>query len=173
MALLMVVKYHFFPQASEFFASIGPLGISWTRIMLVAAMGIPTLVCVWATFFRRPFDFLESLSLWTMLFFFVFREVWEYHYVLLLPVLVLLYARTRARVLWVVYALMAAPSFFILYDVPGPGLDSHWTVFEHVFNHAYRITPVVWLFVWVAWGFFRRHAKAADARADGSLAITF
>ncbi|MFH1502994.1 MAG: hypothetical protein ABIG03_08115 [Candidatus Eisenbacteria bacterium] len=173
LAFLMVVKYHFFPTASEFFATIGPLGISWTRIMLAAAMGVPTLVCLWITFFRRPFDFLESVALWTILFFFVFREVWEYHYVILIPVMVLLYARTRARVLWVVYAFLAAPTFFVLYDVPGPNPEASWTVFEHVFNHAYKIAPVVWLFVWVAVGHMRRHARAVDARADGRLAITF
>lgn len=173
LALLMVIKYHFFPAASDFFARIGPLGISWTRIMLVAAAGFPTLVCLWATYRRRPFDFLESLALWTILFFFVFREVWEYHYVILMPLLVLLYARTRAGILWVMYVLLAAPTFFILYDVPGTDPEAHWTVFQHVFNHAWKIAPVVWLFVWLAAGRFRRRSRQTDERADGSLAITF
>lgn len=173
LAFLMVVKYHFFPAASEFFASVGPVGISWTRIMLLAAAGIPTAVCLWATFFRKPFDFLESVALWTILFFFVFREVWEYHYVILIPVMVLLYARTRARVLWIIYALLAAPTFFVFYDVPGVDPAAHWTVFEHVFNHAYKIAPAVWLFVWLALGHLRHHSRIADARADAPLAITF
>ncbi len=173
LSLLMVVKYHFFPRASEFFARLGPLGISWTRIMLVLAAGVPTLVCLWTTFRRRPFDFLESVALWTILFFFVFREVWEYHYVILMPIFVLLYARTRSKTLWVIYALLAAPTFFVLYDFPGIAPEAHWTTFQHIFNHAWKIAPVVWLFVWVAAGRFRRSAKIADERADGALAITF
>ncbi len=173
LALLMVVKYHFFPAASEFFARVGPIDISWTRVMLLAAAGLPTLACLWVTFRRKPFDFLESMALWTILFFFVFREVWEYHYVVLMPVMVLLYARTRARVLWVIYAFLAAPTLFVLYDVPGPSPEAHWTVFEHVFNHAYKVAPVVWLFVWVASGCLRRHERLADSRGDGSLAVTF
>ncbi len=173
MSLLMVVKDHFFPRASEVFMSVGPVGVSWTRLMIAAAAGVPTLVCLWATFSKRPFDFLESLALWTILFFFVFREVWEYHYVILMPIFVLLYARTRAKVLWVMYALLAAPTFFVLYDVPGNDPEAHWTTFQHVFNHAWKVAPVVWLFVWVAIGRFRRAARRGDERADGSLAITF
>jgi len=172
MAFLMVVKYHFFPEASQMFAHIGPVGISWTRIMLAFAAGVPTLVCLWVTFLRRPFNFLESVSLWTILFFFVFREIWEYHYVILIPLFVLLYARTRAPVLWVMYALLAAPTLFVLYDVPFDSPQAYWTVSQHVLNHAYKIAPVVWLFVWVA-GCMRRHAAARDALGDRSLAITF
>jgi len=172
LSFLMVVKYHFFPQASELFASVGPVGLSWTRGMLLGAAGIPTLVCLWITFVRRPFDFLESVALWTILFFFVFREVWEYHYVILMPVFVLLYARTRARVLWVIYTLLAAPTFFALYDVPHDRPEAYWTTFQHVFHHAYMIAPVVWLFVWVAAGYMRRHSRSIEARADDALAVT-
>jgi hypothetical protein len=173
LSFLMVLKYHFFPGASQFFASLGPLGLSWTRVMLVAAAGVPTLICLWVTFFRRPFDFVESLGLWTMLFFFVFREVWEYHYVMLMPILVLYYARTRARILWVIYALLAAPTLFLLYDVPGPSPESHWSVGVHVLNHAWKIAPVLWLFAWTAAGSFRRHARRLGESPGDGLAVSF
>ncbi len=171
LALLMVLKYHFFPEASRIFASVGPIGVSGTRIMILAAAGFPALLCVWVTFARRPFDFVESLSLWTTLYFFVFREVWEYHYVLLMPILVLLYAKTRARVLWVMYAVLAAPTFFVMYDVPGASPEAHWSTFEHVLNHTVKVVPVVWLFVWVAGGYYRRHTKRMEAVSDDGLAV--
>jgi hypothetical protein len=171
-ALFMVLKMHFFPQASAIFAQLGPVGLSATRLGVAAVMLVPTAIAAWITFFRRPFDFLESFGLWTLVYFFVFREVWEYHYVLLLPVFVLFYARTRARVLWVIYALAAAPTLFILYDVPGAkNPAAFWTTSEHVLNHGFKLIPVVWLFVWTAAGYFRRHSERRQLRADTGLAL--
>ena len=156
LALLMVLKARFFPQASEAMAYVGPIKVTVTRFLVLATMAVPTLVSLAITFRRKPFDLLESVGLWTMTYFFVFREVWEYHYVLLLPLFVLYYARTRARVLWVIYALAALPTAFVLYDVPGQGPEFSWTAFEHVVNHAFKVVPLVWLFVWTAIGRVRR-----------------
>ena len=172
MALFMTLKQHFFPGASRFFGSFGPIAISWTRLMILAVAAVPTLSGLWITLRRRPFDFLESVGLWSMVYFFVFREVWEYHYVILLPLLVLFYARTRARVLWVIYGLLAAPTLFVLYDVPGPHPEVHWSAFVHVLNHSFKVMPLVWLFVWVAAGFLRRHSKKMETVPDTGLAVT-
>ena len=173
LAFIMVLKNLFFPSASAFFGSVLSLQLSWTRVILAATAGVPTLVCLWVTFFRRPFDFMESLALWTMLYFFVFREVWEYHYVLMMPVLVLLYARTRAGVLWVIYGILAAPTFFVFYDAPGQSPGAHWTTFELILNHGLKVAPVVWLFVGVAAGFMRRRAHRLSESANDALAVTF
>jgi hypothetical protein len=169
LALVMVLKNRFLPTASEPLFYVGPLMVSLTRIALLAVMLVPALWALWITFRRRPFDFVESLSLWTMVYFFVFREVWEYHYVLLMPVLVLLYAKVRARVLWVIYALLAAPTLFVLYDVPGQSPEVSWSAFEHVVNHSFKVVPLVWLFTWVAIGCYRRHLKRAESNVDGGL----
>ena len=140
-------------------------------------MFVPDAVCLWATFRRRPFDFLESLSRsGRLVYFFVFREVWEYHYVLLLPLFVLLYARTRARVLWVIYALAAAPTLFILYDVPGA--DAHrtvaaWTAFEHVLNHALQDRAGRLALRLGGAGYLRKHAKLAESRMDTGVDLVF
>lgn len=171
-SFFMVIKERFFPFASQPFAHLGPLKLSVTRLGVAAVMLVPTITSLWVTFRRKPFDFLESFALWTMLYFFVFREAWEYHYVLLIPVLVLLYARTRARVLWWIYALAAAPTLFVLFDVPGSAETEAWEVwsaFEHVLNHACKLIPLVWLFVWVAAGYLRRHTKLMESRMDDGL----
>jgi len=89
--------------------------------------------------------------------------------VLLLPVFVLLYAKTRARVLWIIYALAAAPTLFVFYDLPVESPQAQWTAFEHVLNHGVKIVPLVWLFVWVGAGYFRRHVKLAESRMEAGL----
>jgi hypothetical protein len=176
LAFFMVLKERFFPMASQAFAHLGPVKLSVTRVGAALVMGVPVLVSLWATFRRRPFDLLESFALWTMVYFFFFREVWEYHYVLLIPVFVLLYARTRARVLWFIYALAAAPTLFVFYDVPGGDVREAWlawSAFEHVVNHAWKLVPLVWLFVWVAAGYQRRHAKLMESRMDTGVDLVF
>jgi hypothetical protein len=176
LAFFMVIKERFFPMASQALAHVGPLKLTLTRLGIAVIMGVPVLVSLWATFRRKPFDFLESFSLWTMVYFFVFREVWEYHYVLLMPVFVLLYARTRARVLWFIYALAAAPTLFVFYDVPGADPTEAWVAwssFEHVVHHAFKLIPLTWLFVWVAAGYLRRHAKLAESRMDTGVDLVF
>ncbi|MBN2564135.1 MAG: DUF2029 domain-containing protein, partial [Candidatus Eisenbacteria bacterium] len=52
-ALFMVVKMHFFPQASELFGHLGPVGLSVTRLGVGAVMLIPTAITAWITFMRR------------------------------------------------------------------------------------------------------------------------
>lgn len=169
LALVMVIKDRLLPAASGPLFHIGPLMMSATRLAVLAVMAVPTLWALWITFRRRAFDFVESLALWTAVYFFVFREVWEYHYVLLLPVVVLLYAKTRARVLWWIYGLLAAPTLFVLYDAPGPSPEASWSTFEHVLNHSFKVVPLVWLFVWVGLGCYRRHLKRAESTMDGGL----
>lgn len=152
LALVMVIKMRLFPQASEVIAHLGPLKVTLTRLLVLATMAVPVLVSLWVTFRRRPFDLIESLGLWTMTYFFVFREVWEYHYVLLLPFFVLFYERTRARTLWSVYALAALPTAFVLYDVAGENPEASWTTLQHILNHGVKVVPLVWFFAWTALG---------------------
>ena len=170
LALVMVLKARLFPQASEALAYIGPLKVTLTRALVLATMALPTLAALWVTFRRKPFDVLESLGLWTMVYFFVFREVWEYHYVLLLPFLVLYYARTRARTLWFIYALAAMPTAFVLYDVAGENPEVSWSALQHILNHAFKVVPLVWLFIWTALG--RSRAPAGRVWLEGSADAT-
>ncbi len=162
LALLMVLKMQLFPAASNIGFNLGPLRMTITRALVLLVMMVPTVTSLNITFRRRPFDLLESVALWTMVYFFVFREVWEYHYVLLLPLFVLLYARTRARVLWYIYAIAAAPTLFILYDAPGRNLEVQWTALEHIANHTFKVIPLVWLFIWIAAGYLRRHPNRGE-----------
>lgn len=171
LAFLMVLKMRFFPAASEIATQIGPLRLSITRALILVTMAVPTLTGLWITFRRRPFDFLESLGLWTMVYFFVFREVWEYHYVLLLPVLVLFYAKARSRTLLWIYALAAVPTLFVFYDVAGPNPEAAWSAAAHVLNHGFKLIPLVWLFIWTAGGGLRRGARKMETVPDSGLSV--
>ena len=68
----------------------------------------------------RGRDALPLLALWMCTFFLVYKDVWEHHYVFLQPVLVALYARSGSpKFLWI-FALIALPTPFVLFDIePG------------------------------------------------------
>lgn len=61
------------------------------------------------TFLNRRLDAVDHLCLWATTFFLVFHQIWEHHYVMLLPVFVILYLRTRS---WTVLALYLFVAFF-------------------------------------------------------------
>jgi len=59
-------------------------------------------------------DYLSGFVLLSLLFFFLFRDVWEHHYVMIIPLLVLMYATDRLP-LWVtllIFVLVASPTPF-------------------------------------------------------------
>lgn len=171
LALVKVLKDNLFPVASRIAIYAGPMRLSLTRVLMLFTMLTPVLSSLWVTFRRKPFDLAESLGLWTMTYFFVFFEVWEYHYVLLMPVLVLFYAKSRARLLWVIYTLLAMPTLFVLYDLPLARPQEHWTAAEQILNHGFKVVPLVWLFIWTARGGLRRHSKRLEGMTDNGLRV--
>lgn len=68
----------------------------------------------------RGRETLPLLALWVCTFFLVYKDVWEHHYVFLLPVLVGLYAHSGSpKLLWI-FAFIALPTPFVLFDIePG------------------------------------------------------
>ena len=65
----------------------------------------------------RGRDALPLLALWMCTFFLVYKDVWEHHYVFLLPVLVALYAHSGSpKLLWI-FAFIALPTPFVLFDI--------------------------------------------------------
>ena len=79
-----------------------------------AILGV-ALVATW-----RSRDALPLIALWMCTFFLVYKDVWEHHYVFLLPVLVGLYAHSGfPKFLWI-FAFIALPTPFIFFDIePG------------------------------------------------------
>jgi hypothetical protein len=86
-----------------------------------------------------------QLSLWVLCFFLVFKDVWEYHYVMLMPVVTALGLGTRSRIpLWIGLAL-ALPTPYVFFGTDGtlpPGGD--------VLQHASKALPAILLYLWIA-----------------------
>ncbi len=124
---------------------------------------------LWLTLRQRPLDVLLSLCFWTTTYFLVYHDVWEHHYVLLLPVFVFLYHRTGSWTVLAFYALVAIWTPYILIDPTGwAGYHApmRWTPLEprilDVVYHASKAVPTL-----VLWGYIvalmrRRAAVTAD-----------
>ncbi|MXW80268.1 MAG: DUF2029 domain-containing protein [Gemmatimonadetes bacterium] len=105
-----------------------------------AAILVATLVATY-----RGRDALPLLALWMCTFFLVYKDVWEHHYVFLQPVIVALYAHSGSpKFLWI-FALIAQPTPFVLFDIEpgvyGP-IDPERT-WGPVTSLAYRSTKLI------------------------------
>ena len=126
-----------------------------------AAILAAALVATW-----RGRDALPLLALWMCTFFLVYKDVWEHHYVFLQPVLVSLYAYSGfPKLLWI-FALIALPTPFVLFDIEpgvyGP-IDPERT-WGPVVSIAYRSTKLIPLgCLW--YGLYRTCFAAAPTKS--------
>ncbi len=79
-----------------------------------------------------------------------YKDVWEHHYVLLLPPLVLLALRRYSPWLWLPPFLVSAlPGLFVLYDLPDLGYNedpqAYWRPATSLLHHASKILAPLWL----------------------------
>ncbi|MDQ2688060.1 MAG: DUF2029 domain-containing protein, partial [Armatimonadota bacterium] len=71
-----------------------------------------------------------------------YKDVWEHHFVLLLPPLVLLALRKESRWLWLPpFVVCALPSLFVLYDLPHLGYNEEP---QPYWNHAVSLIQHGW-----------------------------
>jgi hypothetical protein len=80
----------------------------------------------------------------------LYKDVWEHHYVLLLPPLVLLALRRESPWVWLPPFLVSAlPTLFALYDVPGLGYNEdpqhYWLPTVSLLHHAWKPVAPLWL----------------------------
>ncbi len=81
----------------------------------------------------------------------LYKDVWEHHYVLLLPPLVLMVLRGWSPWIWLpAYLVAAIPTPFVLYDVPGIGYNEdpqrYWTPAISLLHHGWKPVAAMWLF---------------------------
>jgi hypothetical protein len=124
-------------------------------------------VGVWLTWRARPIDPLLALCLWTTSFFLLYHQVWEHHYVLLLPVLSVLTLRTRARGVLLLGFWLAMWTPYILLDPHGLAAyhaPLRWTPLSppllDVLYHASKAAPTLALWGYLAALMLRRAATA-------------
>jgi len=103
-------------------------------------------------------DILLHLCLWTTTYFLVYHQVWEHHYVLLLPVLVMLYRRTRSWTMLGLYVLIAIWTPYVLIDPQGLAAyhaPMRWTPLEprslDALYHASKALPTLALWGYIIW----------------------
>lgn len=123
--------------------------IQYVWVMLVI------LVSLWATWKGRHIKPPIQFALWTTVFLLVSPDVWEHHYVLLLPVFVALYHETRSILVLVFYAFIAVWTPYRLVDPGGLAayhMPMRWTPLQPAWldaaYHASKALPAVgiWLF---------------------------
>jgi hypothetical protein len=91
-------------------------------------------------------------------YFVAYHHVWEHHYVMILPILVVLSMRDESPWLWAIYVLLALPTPFRAIDPQGQVsvLDAmRWTpirpLWQDLVYHASKAVPVLALYCALAW----------------------
>ncbi|MGV3719791.1 MAG: cysteine peptidase family C39 domain-containing protein [Actinomycetota bacterium] len=98
-----------------------------------------------------------------------YKDVWEHHYVLLLPPLVLLALRRESPWLWLPPFLVSAlPTLFALYDVPGIGYNEdpqrYWVPSVSLLHHAWKPVAPLWLTLGIALSAWRSSREGSRSR---------
>ncbi|MBN2056881.1 DUF2029 domain-containing protein [bacterium] len=91
---------------------------------------------------RRHWPFSTHACLWLTTYFMTYAHVWEHHYVMLLPVLVILYLKGTRRLSLILFVLLTLPSPFFIYEGTGS-----W--FGEMLYLAAKVIPVVILFAYL------------------------
>lgn len=123
-------------------------------VWVVAILVIGLLI----TFTGRCRDLVLALCFWFTTYFLVYHHVWEHHYVMLLPVFVVLYYRYRAPWVLVAWALVAVWTPYVLIDSAGMAAyhaPMRWTPLDppvlDILYHASKAVPTLGLWAAQAW----------------------
>ena len=127
------------------------------RAAQLALVGLVVVVALALTFRPRPPQLAPLLSLWLVAFFLISPQVWEHHYVMLLPVLVIAYRHEPGWLLAGLWLLLALPTPFGFtslqpaivanHDLRGFLLSPAW---QFLWQHASKAVPAALLFGYLA-----------------------
>ena len=88
-------------------------------------------------------------------YFLAYKDVWEHHYVFLLPVLIALYLRNSDLRLLCIYVALALPTPFVFFDIQ-PGVygpidpERTWDAAMSVIYRSAKLAPTVALWIYIA-----------------------
>lgn len=126
----------------------------WGRAAILLPLAGIAAVALFVTFTSRCPEPLSLFSLWLTTYFLVYKDVWEHHYVFLLPVLVLLQLRHASLKLLFIFTLLAIPTPYFLLDV-APGVHGNidpervWSLFVSLFYRSFKLVPTLVLWLWL------------------------
>jgi len=140
----------------------------------IALPGISALVLlagVWATrrWSHAPHRRTLDLALWTTIFFLIFKSVWEYHYVMMLPVVTALYCVFASRAILALGIWLCLPTLYAatpaLAGVSAGADLAAWPGWFRVLHFHAKALPTVLVFIWLL-GHARRCGRLEEGRAD-------
>jgi len=158
-----------------------------TLPLILLILGVSGLL----TLLPGKLNVIENLALWMSVYFLIYKHVWEHHYVMLLPALVLLYVQMgdshdlaslrpsspqgrgapgrdlRRGLLLGIYVLLALPTPFYFFNRPGtegiydPSL--YWSRLEDFLHHLSKPLPVGLLYGYLVYAHLEKMLKKTIA----------
>ena len=175
-AFIKVLYRTVFPVATE-----RPLGVigsfnSPERIILAACTILILIMAVRASFKLRNFPDRHSfdLMIWTSVFFLIFKTVWEYHYLMMLPAITAIVLCRGTPVVYMMGILIGMPTLFGL--LPSLGIDpatslDRWPALVRITYFGSKAIPVLVLFIWTLWNVSRYEGDPTRGRGACGTAI--
>ncbi|MBN2055371.1 DUF2029 domain-containing protein [bacterium] len=108
---------------------------------------------------RHRSRILLLAGVWLSTYFLTYTHVWEHHYAMLLPLLVILYIRTGSPVILAIFVLIALPSPYLLID-PGAG------PLHKMLIRAPKTAATIWLYGWLL-------GKCRSRRLDDAMTFDY
>jgi hypothetical protein len=110
---------------------------------------------------RKEHNFINLFALWICTYFLSAGEVWEHHFVLILPALIFLYLESAKKIYLLIFLLLAIPTPFILFDIDTIGPqhfdpEEFWPLSVSIVYHAVKISGIIVLFICVMRNMFKK-----------------
>jgi len=127
--------------------------LSLEGLLLLGLSLVIVLAALWGTarLRRHPGRHALDLALWVSVFFLIFKSVWEYHYVMMLPALSAAYLVRGSRMVLVLGFLMALPTLFAAAPLAGAdplGPLASWPAGFRFLDFGVKAVPTVLFFGW-------------------------
>ena len=149
---------------------IGTLDIAPRNIPLMILAASIILMTFFITIRQKKVDPLGNISLWTLTFFLIFKDVWEYHYVILIPLFVAYYLQTRSRFILALFIILAVPTPFVFYDIAASeDPQAYWSTSLSLLHHSFKAVPTFLLYLWVV---KRELKRLTPSRATETIEAT-
>ena len=115
--------------------------------------GIPAVVIglsMALTIKGRKAHLADLICLWSAAYFLCYKDVWEHHYIMLIPVIIILALRHRGAVLYVPGLLIALPTVYVL------GVSHGWTGGWELYHHLSKPLAALIVYLYAAKKVFLR-----------------
>ncbi|MBU1700749.1 MAG: hypothetical protein KJ970_01705 [Candidatus Eisenbacteria bacterium] len=147
--------------------TVGPLRVTPAKAILVL---VSLAVVAWAAratlrLHNKPQRRAYDLAIWSAVFFLIFKTVWEYHYLMILPGLTAVYFVTGSRTVLTLGILMGLPTLYaacpLLTGVASAAPISEWPGWFRMLHFSVKSLPLLLFFIWCT-----RTEKRAGNRAE-------